>query len=283
MTTALIDGDIVVYRAASPVQKTVDWGDGLGAIAQTNHEAAAKLAVKITTDWARKARCDAIVVALSDPSHNFRRQLADSYKANRKGIAKPMAFDTVRQALAENFRTVLIGGLEADDTMGIMHTGPKHAGSSVIVSIDKDMLGVPGTHFNPIKDPRPHRVLPATAVLHWMTQTLTGDSVDNIKGIPKVGPVGAAAILAKAQPTLGALWVAVVDAYRRAGLTEADAILNARLTRILRRSDFHPDTLEIDLWHPTKPRRVKLPKAASSPTLASATPPPPSASEPVSD
>lgn len=273
MTTALIDGDILVYQAAHGVQKTVDWQDGLGPLAQSDPEDAARVAREAVEKWAKAAGCDSIVVTLSDLSANFRKTLTPLYKAHRKPTERPLAFDDVRASLAEDFKVVSIPGLEADDVMGIMHTSDRYRGKSVIVSLDKDMQTVPGTHFNPRTSKRPARVMPSTAVLFWMTQTLTGDATDNIKGCPGIGAVKAAAILGRCDPTMGELWPAVVEAYRRAKLPESEAILNARLTRILQRDDYHRDTQEITLWHPTSPRRLRLPAPVSLPTDAS----PPSA------
>jgi DNA polymerase-1 len=277
LTTALIDGDILVYLAASVVQKTTDWDDGLGAQVSTDMEEAARVARESVQKWASAAGCDSIVVTLSDLDHNFRKTLTHTYKAHRKAAARPLAFDAVRTSLAEDFKVVTIPGLEADDVMGIMHTSDRYRGKSVIVSLDKDMQTVPGTHFNPKTSKRPARIMPSTATLFWMTQVLTGDTVDNIKGIPKVGPVKAAAILGRCRPTLGELWPAVVEAYRQAKLPEAEAILNARLTRILQRDDYHRDTQEISLWHPTTPRRLSLQtsRTASSPPASAPEPPAP--------
>jgi DNA polymerase-1 len=62
-----------------------------------------------------------------------------------------------------------------------------------------------------------------------MYQTLVGDTSDGYPGCPGIGPV-------KAEKVLGMPpnWQDVVGAYRAAKLTEADALVQARVARILR-------------------------------------------------
>jgi DNA polymerase-1 len=46
------------------------------------------------------------------------------------------------------------------------------------------------------------------------------------------------------------LWAAVVSHYEAAGLTEEDALVQARVARILHRSDYDMDKKEPILWTP---------------------------------
>ena len=61
--------------------------------------------------------------------------------------------------------------------------------------------------------------------------------------------VGAKKILEKAEDP----WTVILEAYIKAGLTEEDAIRNARLARILRPGEYNSTTKEPILWtpHPT--------------------------------
>ena len=47
-------------------------------------------------------------------------------------------------------------------------------------------------------------------------------------------------------------WSSVVQAYQKAGLTEADALTQARCARILRNVDWDDNTGMIKLWEPTR-------------------------------
>ena len=79
----------------------------------------------------------------------------------------------------------------------------------------------------------------------FYTQVLTGDSTDNYPGCPGIGPKKAADILNKELS-----WTSVVNAYLKAGLTEEDALLQARMARILQASDWNSKQQEPILWTP---------------------------------
>lgn len=64
----------------------------------------------------------------------------------------------------------------------------------IICSTDKDLKQIPGTHLNPTKMEF-LEVDPTEAQASLWLQALMGDSVDNIPGLPKCGPVSAQKIL----------------------------------------------------------------------------------------
>ena len=84
---------------------------------------------------------------------------------------------------------------------------------------------------------------------HWMIQTLTGDRADNIEGLVGVGPVSAEKILGDTQ-SLDDMWNKVVEAYKKKKKTYADAVMTARLTRILRDGEYDHTSGEVKLWEP---------------------------------
>ena len=243
---ALIDADIVAYRAASVAQDNIDWNDGAEGNTLSSQQAK-ESAQHIINEWMHGARQNRSILCWSSLK-NFRKQINDTYKANR-GAEKPELLLEVTEWMKATYESYSVEGLEADDVMGIYHT----AGTdSVIVSIDKDMQTIPGMVFNPDKDRGPKRISIGQADRFWMLQTLMGDRVDGIKGIPRIGPKKAEKILADTHSVLPALWATVVSAYNTAGLNERDAIATARLTRILRSEDYNRDKQEIRLWHPFK-------------------------------
>lgn len=87
--------------------------------------------------------------------------------------------------------------LEADDLVCFFaHRLSEEKKEWVICSPDKDMKQVAGLHFDyKQSSPRVECVDKNQASLNFWMQMLTGDSVDNIKGIPKVGEVKATALL----------------------------------------------------------------------------------------
>ena len=264
---ALIDGDIVAYRAASVQQETINWGDGVKSTTVTGTaEEVRREAVRLTQEWIDMAGCSEARVALSCPSADgFRRQLLPSYKALRG--EKPVFLPDAKAAIAEAWRTDTVAGLEADDLLGIMMTriGPKGA---AIVSIDKDMLTIPGRHFNPNKDKFPRIVSEREADARWMKQTLMGDPTDGYKGCPGIGEVKASKILGGVA-LVDELWPKVVAAFAGKKLSIDDAILQARMARILRNEDYDSKTKEVILWHPTMKCRQRMsltPAPSASPT-----------------
>ena len=249
---ALIDADIVAYRAASVSQDDIDWPDGGYGLTLSSQQAKDS-ARHIVQDWMNKAQQTSVALCWTS-ADNFRKEIDPNYKANRTG-ERPYLLQEVTEWMKQNYPSYAVKRLEADDVMSIYHT----AGTdSVIVSIDKDMQTVPGMVFNPDKDRRPRRITVGQADRFWMLQTLMGDRTDGIKGIPRVGPKKAEAILASTRSNLPDLWSAVVTAYEDAGLTEEDAIQTAQLVRILRAEDYNHDNKEIAVWHPTTPMLISL-------------------------
>ena len=253
IATALIDADVVAYRAAVVSQE--DWGDGL---VTADEYAAAERALDMAEQWRKKAKCDELVMCLSDRNGaNFRKKICPEYKAHRG--EKPKAYSAVIEAIEDELPVVRIGGMEADDVMGILATNGQYE-APVIVSIDKDMHTVPGQLFNPDKGTRPWKISKLSANNYWMTQALTGDSADGYKGAFRVGAVGAARILAGLS-SVSAMWDAVLTTFIDKGHSEAEAYLSVRMARILRDEDYDPDSGRIRLWGPNakKEKWIALP------------------------
>lgn len=128
------------------------------------------------------------------------------YKGNRDSgnllDSFPYFFD-VRNMLIEQFGFIVVEGIEADDMVGILQTRfTEQSDKSVIISTDKDLLQVPGLHYNLMKhkalDVKPEGEISLNAKRSkiigngeklLMAQMLLGDRTDNIMGLPKCGPV----------------------------------------------------------------------------------------------
>jgi DNA polymerase-1 len=78
-------------------------------------------------------------------------------------------------------------------------------------------------------------------------QTMSGDQTDGYAGVPTIGTKRAAAILEKE----GCTWKSVLDTFISKGMTEADALQNARLAKILQFENFDHDANIPILWTPT--------------------------------
>jgi 5'-3' exonuclease len=190
-----------------------------------------------------------------DAQPNFRLGVDATYKNNRQLSRKPLCYAQLRGDIETDYRCKNFIGLEADDVMGIVATSPKIKAQRIIVSQDKDMKTIPTTVWNG-KDLVTYSEDEAN---YWhLYQTLVGDITDGYKGCPGVGAVKAEKLL-KAMPegpidpeiSHGEwMWWQVLAAYEKAGLTEADAITQARLARILRWSDWDNEKKEPILWTP---------------------------------
>lgn len=255
-TTLLVDSDIVAYKFAAAAQTNIDWdGDGNKSVAVESLEKTVDEVKQYLSDLYAELRADRMILCLSCPtSENWRLKVLDSYKANRKDMVKPVHLGAIKDWMVLHYETYQRPTLEADDVMGILSTSRSIIkGTKVIVSEDKDMQSIPGLLFNPRKDTEIRQISEEEADKYHLYQTLIGDATDNYKGCPGIGPVKAEKILmwAENDQRLGStLWERVVDTYESKGLTEEDALVQARVARICRASDYNFKRREVKLWQP---------------------------------
>jgi DNA polymerase-1 len=195
-------------------------------------------------DLVNASGCDKHILCFTDRTKtNFRKTLVDpTYKGNRKDVRKPLALHSLEEYAYKNHRTAKYPSLEADDVIGILAT--KYP-NTVIFSIDKDLNQIPGRHFTGASE---YVVTPVQGFRFFMSQVITGDTTDGYKGCPGAGPVKAEKALSGSPDRW---WDDVVHLYDKAGLTEEDALTQARMARILTNELYNPDTGEITLWSPT--------------------------------
>jgi DNA polymerase-1 len=264
--TLLIDADVLAYNAANNEQRVTDWGDGVVSVVMGELEQGVQRVLDTAEHYRRELKADKYVLCLTHPVQ-FRKQMLATYKGNRS--VKPVLVDPIRDMLVEKHKGVRRPLLEGDDVMGIYATHPSLIpGKKIIVSIDKDMAQIPGTLFNPGKQTLVDISTRDADYLHMM-QTLTGDPTDNYKGCPGIGPVKAEAILFGVSPPWGHIsevWPAVVAAYEAKELTEDDALLQARMARILRWTDYDFKRKEPILWEPARPSSKNPSPSASRKT-----------------
>lgn len=122
---------------------------------------------------------------------NYRDKIATiiPYKGNRADFEKPYYYNKLREYLVKNYKAELITGQEADDMIGIeQYRIAKEKGSfehTVIASIDKDLRGLEGYHYN-LNSRVLDYVDEETASKNFYKQLLTGDNTDNIPGLTKL-------------------------------------------------------------------------------------------------
>ena len=79
--------------------------------------------------------------------------------------------------------------MEADDVLSMLQRE-----ETFIYSKDKDLLQIPGTHFN-IKESSLYEISEESAFRSLCYQMLVGDTTDNISGVPGIGPKKASDII----------------------------------------------------------------------------------------
>ena len=146
-------------------------------------------------------------------SINFRKQLTDTYKANRINAPRPPYLKQLKEALVKDWQAILIDGLEADDVIAqYKEELDNKKEKSIILSIDKDLNTIPGNHFNVRKNDLYH-LSHLNAEYNFFTQLLIGDPGDNVKGVGRVGPETAKKILA-GKKTREERWNAVKEVWK---------------------------------------------------------------------
>lgn len=176
---------------------------------------------------------------------NYRERVAtlQPYKGNRDPSAKPRWYEEIRHYLVEYHGAELISGMEVDDMCSIIQWEHKDR-STCIVSSDKDLRNTPGYHYNWVKKELDYVPL-AQANYNFWKQVLTGDSVDNIRGLPKVGPKTADKILAGKTSWVD-LHNAVLQAYESRGLSREEFRENATLVWMQREEWVNFDGSRLD-------------------------------------
>lgn len=209
---ALIDADIVAYRVAC----TLEEDDAVDFVYARAEDLVDQILVNTEATEYR------LFLTGKD---NFRYTIYPEYKAHRPK-EKPHWLEAVREYLKATFNAEVIDGQEADDALGINQTD-----DTIICSIDKDLLMIPGQHYNFVKDEF-ITVTPESGMKHFYTQCLTGDRSDNIKGIEKIGPKKAEKILAGCVTEKE-----MFDAVRNAYSNDEEFIMNARVLWIRRKEN----------------------------------------------
>jgi len=209
MVQALIDGDIVAYRAACVCEEddSEDW--------------VFSKVEDIIDDILFNTYADEYRVFLTGKD-NFRYAIYPEYKAHRPK-EKPFWLQKIRDYLVKEFNAEICDGQEADDALGINQTE-----ETIICTIDKDLLMIPGEHYNFVKKEF-QRVEYLQGLKHFYMQCLTGDRSDNIKGIPGIGPKKAESILSGCVTDQ-----AMFNAVRYAYSNDEEFLMNGRVLWIRR-------------------------------------------------
>ena len=186
----LVDGSSYLFRAFYALPASLTSPDGM----QTNAiHGVLNMLDKLRKDY----QPDHMVVVFDAKGKTFRHDMFSDYKATR-----PPMPDELRDQIAplhaiieaQGYPMIIMDGVEADDVIGTMSV--LHQGDTIISTGDKDMaqlvnerVSLINTMSNSFHDiqgvidkygVRPERIRDYLALM--------GDKVDNIPGVPKVGP-----------------------------------------------------------------------------------------------
>ncbi len=193
----IIDGSSYLYRAfhALPPLTTSD-GRPTGAI---------KGVTNMLMNLKKESEGSPIIVVFDAKGKTFRNDIYKEYKQNR-----PPMPDELRSQLqpvkdicsAIGFPLIEISGVEADDVIAtLVQIAKKEKYKAVISSLDKDLMQLVEDPHITMMDTMKHKIFDEKKVEEKFgvkpnqvrdLLALTGDSSDNIPGVPKVGPKTAA-------------------------------------------------------------------------------------------
>ena len=264
----LIDADGLVYRCGFAVEKTkylVTYGkkeDEEEFVEYCeDHKRAKEVAGEFGYIWSRKEfepienalhlinqvmdgmpEHDSRELWLTPSVGNFREQIAKQakYKGNRDYANRPKYYRELTEYLIDRFGARYTEGQEADDEIGIRAT--EEGNRALIVSFDKDLLQIPGRHYNWVTK-ETATISGKDAALNFYAQILSGDPVDNVPGLPGIGSVKARKILAGVVSPVDA-WERVIKAYTEEFGNEGKeiALETARLVYVRRKRG--------EIWEP---------------------------------
>jgi DNA polymerase-1 len=240
----LIDADFIVYKCCAASETEIDFGDDLIVVTSKFNEAYEYVERELNNIASDLGCFDDSILFFSD-SVNFRKSIDSEYKGHRNR-KKPCGYKRVINKLKEEYHVVVMPQLEADDALGIYATREK---GHIICSPDKDMRQIPGELYD-LSD----GVVTITKEEgdRWhLIQTMAGDQTDGYAGVPTIGVKRADAILTEKEAT----WQTVLETFLEKGLTEEDALKNARLAKILQVEDYDFTNQEPRLWYPCSDSR----------------------------
>lgn len=207
----LIDGDLLVYEAASAAE--VAWMSG--GVAPFEYVEGLLHGSILSICEAVRATEPPLIFLSTD--NNFRYDIAVTkpYKGNRKHETRPFHYNNIRAYIPVAWDTIICDGYEADDGLAIFQTARSSEDTpTIICSRDKDLRQIPGWHYtwgrggqeewgpeivtelgwlelssrlvipeNPDKRPYTKYKCRGTGLKWFYAQMLMGDPVDNIPGL----------------------------------------------------------------------------------------------------
>ncbi|MCA9257626.1 MAG: DNA polymerase I [Planctomycetales bacterium] len=220
-----------------------------------------------------RKRPTVLVCAFDLPGPTFRHELYDDYKADRGEMPEELAsqLPKIRAVLdALGIEVAAVPGYEADDVLAAMASQADQTGAQLmVVTGDKDCRQLISGQVK-IYNIRKDEVYDATALYgDWGVapepvvdfQALVGDKIDNVPGVPLIGPKAAKELLdayGSLEATLDRA-EEVKQKKRRENLIayRDDALLSKKLVELDRQTPISID------WQAARRRRIDMEKVAT--------------------
>jgi DNA polymerase-1 len=191
-TLLLVDGSSYLYRAfhAMPDLRSPH-GEPTGAI-----YGVLNMLRRLRADYP----ADYSACVFDAKGKTFRDDLYADYKAHRLAMPEPLAAQIVplhQLIAASGWNILMVEGVEADDVIGTLAQQATVGGARCIISTgDKDLTQLVNSQVQLVNTMSNETLdeagvlakfgLPPERIVDYLT--LTGDTVDNVPGVPKVGP-----------------------------------------------------------------------------------------------
>lgn len=196
---ALLDADYMKYVLTDRIWKAKENGD-YGYFDDYGQNFVDFKIKELIDNWLYKIQ-DPIIFCFSGKSfQTFRNSVCfeKKYKGNREGRDDPRFYEgkiedmyRLVEYVKKNNVSLLFSDLEADDILSCLQDERTY-----IVSKDKDLKQVPGYHYD-FDSNQTYEITQDHALYNLSIQLLTGDTTDNIPGLPQVGPKKAEKLLSQ--------------------------------------------------------------------------------------
>ena len=200
-TLLLVDGSSYLYRAFFAGGETMSTTLPDGTVQKTG---AIRIIINMMNSLRKEVRADYAVCVFDAKGPTFRDEWYPAYKATRSPMPDDLRsqIEPVHEVIRlMGWPVVAVPGVEADDVIGTLTRVASEQAIEVIVSSgDKDLSQLVNEHVTIIDTMNGKRRdvagvteefgVPPRLMVDY--QTLVGDTVDNVPGVPKVGPKTAA-------------------------------------------------------------------------------------------
>ena len=203
----LVDGSGFIFRAFHALPPLTRKSDGLPVGAVSGF---CNMLWKLLTsarDTSVGVTPTHFAVIFDYSSKTFRKEIFPDYKANRSAPPEELIpqFGLIREATrAFNLPCIETDGFEADDIIATYARQAEATGADVtIISSDKDLMQLVTSMVHMYDSMKDKQIGIPDVIEKWGVppekmidlQAMTGDSVDNVPGIPGIGPKTAAQLL----------------------------------------------------------------------------------------